>query len=268
MTLLILLVLQGAAGLPAVEGLLAESRFDEAIVAGNAFVQGGGKRRDELGRGYLLLGRAYASAGQADQAVTAFVRSLTLVPGIGLPPDAPPKVVDPFMTARRLAGSGAGLRLEATTLRAAPGALPVLAVRVEGDPLGLVTRLKLHARGGASPWTQHTLAVGGAAAEIPLGSVAGPRPGALHYFLEAFDSFGNVIAGVASQDRPLVALPAPLPAAPSRDAPADEPVYRRAWFWPVLAGGAAALAFGVAAPFVFGGADRARVPFGGSLEVQ
>lgn len=237
---LIVLALLGPAS---AEALFAEARYEDAIVAANREIRAGGLAREALAARQRVLGWSYVAAGQREAALHSFGLAMTLDPAMDLPPDAPPKVLEAFVAARRLHG-GVGLRLRALALASAGRSL-VLRVGVVGDPLGLVATIRARSRSAGGPWREVRGAPG---TSIVLGDAARAE-----YFVEGLDAHDNVAVTLGDERRPLVAL---LGSAAPDEAPAVLPWSQRGWFWPAVVGGLVAVAGGTVWALRGGGDDR------------
>lgn len=235
------------------EALFAQARYEDAIVAANTEIRAGHLSREALALRERVLGWSYVATGQRQAALHSFGLAMTLDPAMDLPPDAPPKVLEAFVAARKLHG-GVGLRLRVDAEGGASARALVLRVGVVGDPLGLVARVRARSRTQGGSWREVSSAASAAGVRIDLGH--GAHKGAVEYLVEALDVHDNVAAALGDEDRPLLALLAP----PLPDGPpiADAPFSQRRWFWPVVVGGLAAVAGGTFLA-LRGGADD-RVP--------
>ncbi len=241
------------------DSLLDEALFEEAIAAANGEIKRGGLSTPELARRHLLLGQCFAALDQPERATEAFGRALALESSLDLPAQASPKVLEPFVVARRR-HAGVAIRLEASTRRAAPGRIPAISARVAGDRLGLASQLRVTSRHASGAWRELSLALPATGAGFEL--AGGEPPGAVEYFLEALDGDGNRVAALGTRAKPLVVFPEPALAArgdPLRG-PADVPFYQRGWFWPSVAGSVALLAGGTVL-FARSRTDETKVPF-------
>ncbi len=236
---------------PSAEALLAESRYDEAVVAAQKEIARGGLDRTGLAVRYLLLGRAHAAGEERELATAAFGKALSIEPTAALPPGSAPKIVEVFALAARLHAGRGGVRLDVGAGRAQPGALPPLRVRAVDDPYQLVARIKLVSRAPRRAWRVDEMALPAAGTEIdlePLREQGRAERAGISYFIEGLDGAGNRVAAVASQDHPLFLLPAPAaPIAPAAPAMEAASLWSRAWFWAVVGG---ALVLGTSAVFL------------------
>ena len=252
---------------PTAEQLLASSRYDEAAAAANAELRTGKLDAVGVAARYFTLGRAYASIDEVDRAIGSFGRALALDPRLDLPATAPPKVIEPLVTARRLHGSGGALHLEVRTGRSDPGSLPTLLATVVGDPFGLVARVRVQFRVPRGVWRETLLALPATGLTFDLAAM-GLGATAVEYHLDGLDAFDNRLAVLATAERPLFVTATPLPPRPEGQGqqPEETPIYRRGWFWPVVAGSVAAVAGGTFLALKRGGDDK--LPLGVRSEVR
>lgn len=232
----------------------AQARYEDAIVAANTEIRAGHLSREALCARERVLGWSYVATGQREAALHSFGLAMTLDPAIDLPPEAPPKVLEAFVSARRLHG-GVGLRLRVDPVGGAGARSVVLRVAVVGDPLGLVARIRARSREPGGAWREVSSAASAAGTEVDLGH--GARRGAVEYVVEALDAHDNVAAALGEDLRPLVALLAPAFA----DRPAAQASWsQRRWFWPVVVAGSLAALAGGTVWALRGGGTEDRVP--------
>lgn len=241
--------------------LFEDSSFEESIAAAHAELRAGRLDPKGVTQRHFLLGRAYAAVGNGERSMQSFARALSLDPGLALPPDSSPKIVELYQAAVRQAAGAPPMSLHAAPGKAAPGTLPILRVRAESDSAGLVTRFRLSARAPGQGWREAIVATSAGAAEVDLSTFSG-RPVPLELRVDALDAYGNVLASLSTENNPLLILPAPVPIAPRQ--PAPETMVARAgspwWLWPAVIGAVLAVGGGAALLVTRGGGSEQGVP--------
>lgn len=186
----------------------AKARLDlpQALEATRTALAGGTASVDETALLYTLQAEVLAAMGLRDDAVTAFARALSLAPSTQPPPNASPKLSEPFKAAvARVQGKRltASPRTELTLTRARTE------VDVRDDTERLVEGGVLFARRSDSTFAPTRLsrtAVLEAAWECPSE--------ACDYYVVLTDKAGNALLSLGTEQAPLRAMALPTPAPP------------------------------------------------------
>ena len=187
----------------------AKARLDlpQALEATRTALAGGTASVDETALLYTLQAEVLAAMGLRDDAVTAFARALSLSPSTQPPPNASPKLNEPFKAAvARVQGKrlSASPRTELTLTRARTE------IDVRDDTERLVEGGVLYARRTDSTFASTRLtrtAVLEAAWECPSE--------ACDYYVVLTDKAGNALLSLGTEQAPLraMALPSAAPVA-------------------------------------------------------
>ena len=226
--------------------------FEKALDLLERALSEGGKTPGELVRIYSLRAQSLALLGRLEQAREAFRIVLSIDPAFRLPPDASPRLTQPF--SKVLAEKTPPLELRLVPGRISAAAPPQLLLTLI-DPLRLSGEVTIYARwAGRADFVPLRLAVTpGNEVQVQLSGLERPGPATeyLEYYAELYDRFSNRLAVRADAAHPLRALlqkeekPVALP--PAAPLPAPTPAwYSKWWVWAIV-GTAIAAGGGVAA---------------------
>jgi tetratricopeptide (TPR) repeat protein len=130
----------------------AQLKFGAALEAASAALDAGDAEPEETAGIYALLGQVLSTMDKREEAIDAYAHALELSPGLALPPRTSPRISEIFAAARA--------RLKGGTLKASPSSLlgsdgaVQTEVKIENDPLNLVTGATLHLPEGPRPMAE------------------------------------------------------------------------------------------------------------------
>jgi tetratricopeptide (TPR) repeat protein len=218
----------GRDALAIADALIAERAWDDAERAIARVLETPGNSRERVGGAWMRRGLVAAKTGAHDRAVEALERALAL----GASP-LPDLESDPALAEAQRAIGGTTLGI-IPLARAVAANVPVkIALRVAGDPGGIVERVTAVWRIGSGAWNE--TAAPGNAGEIALAATL-PPSARLDYYLRAHGAADSLLAQAGAPDAPLQLTAPAAPPAPPLIVEHRRPWHRRWWVWTIVGG--------------------------------